>query len=242
MSEFINTIELLGDEAVTDSIIEGTITEFRDNTLTSIGPYAFYGCADLTTVDLPNVVTLGEYVFSNCEELSDVSLPKLETTAAGTFSQCNNLVHLSLPSLKTTGISIFSGCKNLQSVELPELVVIASHTFQYTNSLVTINAPKCEKISGYGFSQPGSSIKTLDLPMCSELQQWCFYGAALDVVILRRTDIVCTLGNSEDINRYVTGYVYVPKALIDSYKTATNWSSVTSKIRAIEDYPEITGG
>ena len=35
------------------------------------------------------------------------------------------------------------------------------------------------------------------------------------------------------------GYIYVPKALIEDYKTATNWSVFTDKFRAIEDYPEI---
>jgi hypothetical protein len=39
-----------------------------------------------------------------------------------------------------------------------------------------------------------------------------------------------------------TGYIYVPAALVDSYKGATNWSTYAAQIRAIEDYPEITGG
>ena len=39
-----------------------------------------------------------------------------------------------------------------------------------------------------------------------------------------------------------TGYVYVPSALVNSYKSATNWSTYADQIRAIEDYPDITGG
>jgi hypothetical protein len=38
-----------------------------------------------------------------------------------------------------------------------------------------------------------------------------------------------------------TGYVYVPRSLVDSYKSATNWSVVADQIRAIEDYPDICG-
>ena len=37
-------------------------------------------------------------------------------------------------------------------------------------------------------------------------------------------------------------YVYVPKALVGAYKSATNWSTYANQIRAIEDYPDITGG
>ena len=39
-----------------------------------------------------------------------------------------------------------------------------------------------------------------------------------------------------------TGYVYVPASLIETYKTATNWSAFANQFRAIEDYPEICGG
>ena len=35
---------------------------------------------------------------------------------------------------------------------------------------------------------------------------------------------------------------YVPTSLVDTYKSATNWSTYAEQIRAIEDYPEITGG
>lgn len=37
-----------------------------------------------------------------------------------------------------------------------------------------------------------------------------------------------------------TGYIYVPSALVDTYKT--KWSAFANQIRAIEDYPEICGG
>ena len=54
MSEFINTIDALGDDVVIDSIINKTITEFKDDKVTSVGQYAFYGCTQLSDVDLPN--------------------------------------------------------------------------------------------------------------------------------------------------------------------------------------------
>ena len=39
-----------------------------------------------------------------------------------------------------------------------------------------------------------------------------------------------------------SGYIYVPAALVDGYKAAGNWQNYADQIRAIEDYPEITGG
>lgn len=33
-----------------------------------------------------------------------------------------------------------------------------------------------------------------------------------------------------------TGYIYVPRALVDTYKAATNWSTIADQFRALEDY------
>ena len=41
------------------------------------------------------------------------------------------------------------------------------------------------------------------------------------------------------------GYIYVPFALIEQYKAATNWSTYAAQFRALEDYTvdgTITGG
>jgi hypothetical protein len=63
-------------------------------------------------------------------------------------------------------------------------------------------------------------------------------------LILRNTGEVCSLGTNAFDSSGVTngtGYIYVPRALVDSYKADTNWSTYASQIRAIEDYPEIPG-
>lgn len=68
---------------------------------------------------------------------------------------------------------------------------------------------------------------------------------SLESVILSAETMV-TLGNTNAFNATPiasgTGYIYVPRALVDSYKTATNWSAYANQFRAIEDYPEICGG
>ena len=32
------------------------------------------------------------------------------------------------------------------------------------------------------------------------------------------------------------GYIYVPRAMVDTLKSATNWSTYATQIRALEDY------
>lgn len=88
MSEFINTIDVLGDDAVTDSIIDRSITEFKDNVITKIGGYAFSGCTALETVDLPNVTLLGSDCFVNCTALTMLEFPNI----AGELLQYSYLI------------------------------------------------------------------------------------------------------------------------------------------------------
>ena len=70
-----------------------------------------------------------------------------------------------------------------------------------------------------------------------------FYNcSALSALILRDS----TLSALDNANAFQntgiangTGYIYVPSALVDSYKTAANWVAYTNQFKAIEDYPAL---
>lgn len=206
MAEFINTIDVLGDDAVIDSIIDRTITEFKDDKVSRIGAYAFAKCAALTEVDLPNVKgrtgisPIEASAFWDCTALRRVNLPAFDAVASATtniFSGCTALEDITLPSLKNTAIGLFAGC---------------------------------------------SSLKTADLPIIASVAGNCFYNCrSLVALILRNTESVCTLANTNNAIAGTpiasgTGYIYVPRALVDSYKAATNWSTYAAQFRALEDY------
>ena len=134
MSSFVNTVESIGDEALTNSIIDRSITEIRDDCVTSIVSCEFYSCENLAIADLKALLEIGYNAFYGCSKLTALIL-RSETMA----------------TLKTTG----------------------------------------------AFSS--TPIKS------------------------------------------GTGYIYVPAALVDSYKAASNWSTYANQFRAIEDYPDICG-
>ena len=129
MADFINTVDVIGDEALMDSIIDRSITEFHDETITTVGEYAFYGCNALAKVDVPNVTSIAAYSLYGCSGL-------------------------------------------------------------------------------YALVLRGSSVATLG-----------------NTYALTNSGIAKTIG-----------YVYVPRALVDSYKAATNWSTYADQFRALEDY------
>lgn len=134
MSSFVNTVVSIGDEALTNSIIDRSITEINDNYVTIINDFAFDNCSELTNADFQAVTSIRTYAFRGCSKLTALIL-RSETMAT---------------------LSSTSGFNNT--------------------------------------------------PIASG-----------------------------------TGYIYVPTALVDSYKAASNWSTYANQIRAIEDYPEICG-
>lgn len=146
MADFINTIDVLGDDAVVDSIIQKTITEFHDDTLSEVGQNAFRGCSTLNNVKFPAAIELRP--------------------------------------------SCFYGCASLAKAEFDMVTSISSEAF-------------CN---------------------CS----------ALKAVVLRNTSTVATLSNTNAFP--ANGYFYVPTALVDSYKSATNWSTFADQFRKLEEW------
>lgn len=71
--------------------------------ITSIGSYAFYGCA-INTVTIPTSVTeIGTGAFDSCEKMQSVTIPEGVTTIQNdAFYGCQMLTNLRLPSTLTT--------------------------------------------------------------------------------------------------------------------------------------------
>ena len=91
-------------------------------TVTDICDGAFMGCTGLVSITLPDsLLSIGEFAFSECLSLKGVTIPdgvsQLET---GTFSNCESLTNVSFPENMTQiGESAFFGCEELQEIHLP---------------------------------------------------------------------------------------------------------------------------
>ena len=102
MAEFINTIDLLGDEVVAGAIVDRSITEFNDDVLTSVGNDAFNSCSSLISVSLPNATTINSRSFRSCSSLISVSLPKVTSIDSFAFYYCSGLISVTLPAVPPT--------------------------------------------------------------------------------------------------------------------------------------------
>lgn len=85
------------------------------------------------------------------------------------------------------------------------------------------------------------ALTTADFSSITNIGNMAFYGcSALTALILRKADAICTLGNMMPFDNSPietgTGYIYVPSALVDTYKADSVWSTFANQFRALEDY------
>ena len=135
-------------------------------------------------------------------------------------------------------------CGKLTEVDLPNVTQIFYSSLSECSGLTSVNLPNLSSGGDWCFSEC-SNLARLDFPRLNGISYGMFKGcASLATLILRKTDGPASLVETDwaFLNTPIasgTGYIYVPAALIDTYKSATNWSALADQFRAIEDYPEI---
>lgn len=143
-------------------------------------------------------------------------------TAVGdyVFRNCTALTGISLPSVESIGVCAFLSCTKLTSVSIPAIKSISRSAFSSCSALTSI-----------------------DLHGVTSIAAMAFYCCTnLTTVILRDESQVCALGDINVFDSTALAQVFVPAAMVDAYKADSRWSKHASKIFAIEDYPDITGG
>ena len=213
------------------------------------------------------VDTVGASAFSNALTLDSVSFHAVTTIGEGAFEVCSKLLSADFPAASTVGNRAFYQCFILNDVNFPSLTTVGDQAFRFTGLECVPSERQIQTLGEYAFES--TPVKTVVLPLVGQLKNKAFQNcksltfvdsgsatsittnvfyndAALETLILRKADAVTTLTNVNSFDGTPiasgTGYIYVPSALVDSYKAASNWSTFAAQIRAIEDYPEICGG
>ena len=230
--------------------------------LKEVGDYAFYD-TDITTLDLPwtQLESIGFCAFREGFSALPLNLTLSKVTVlgngafAGTSSNKNTQLRtVSLPMWTGSGPStvgfsgaggIFGYCSALTEVTAPQLTTIPANAFQYCAALEEVAFPKVTSIGSSAFDYC-SKLKKIDIGGAVTAIGSSFLGSVtlLETIILRGVTAVPTLGsnvfNNTNISRG-TAYIYVPRSLLATFQVAANWSTYTSQLRAIEDYPDVCG-
>lgn len=104
----------------------------------------------------------------------------------------------------------------MQWADFPVATLIGSNAFQSCSSLTTADFPAVTSIGGSAFYA------------CSELIK----------LILRNTETVATLDSTNAFFLASNCIIYVPDALVNDYKEATNWSTYADRIKGLSELPE----
>ena len=139
-----------------------------DNSVTTIGSYAFYGCTGLESVTIPNgVTTIGQSAFNGCTGLTSVTIPAgVIEIWSGVFYGCSSLKSVTIPAGVTSiGNSVFEDCKNLTSVTIPDSVTtIGMNAFYGCTGLTSVTIPAGVKEIWSGVFYGCSSLKSVTIP------------------------------------------------------------------------------
>ena len=183
--------------------------------LTSIGMNAFQNCNKLTKISFPTVTTIGTGAFSQCTSLTSADFPIATTTGYSTFYYCSRLTSVSFPVATTIGGCAFYGCSALTSIELPAAKTIGGSAFYYCTKLSTASFPAATSIANSAFQN------------CSVLKQIYLMGSSICSLAASRAFMYTSITST-------AGSIFVPASLVDSYKTATNWTYFSNRIFAFE--------
>lgn len=182
-------------------------------------------------VDAINAIQTGENEIVQFIENKITNFSNEELTAISDygFAGKDNIQSLYIPNVVSVGGYAFDGCDTITEIHFEKHITFKSEKRPYMALKGAENAVKIEFNDGFTISM-----------------SYVFYNMTKLKAVIIRGDNVSQLSDGKNFNgssiENGTGYIYVPAVLVDQYKAATNWVTIADQIRAIEDYPEITGG
>ena len=227
-------------------------TEYHDNVITNIRPYAFYG-SNVQVVDTPNVTSIGTNAFQNsklesinaplvtgtigtsafegCNLLQGVNFPMVTAIGPYAFRNDTSLTHLHFENVTSmyNSSSALYGCSNLETVVFRKNVTLGTNTTTTFGGNGKLSAFDMLSMDG----NPAGNNWTIK---ANEFKD----DHSLTTLVIRKPSGVQAILSGVFTNTPLTGYngsysghVYVPEDLIESYKVATNWSTMYA------NYPDI---
>lgn len=245
--------QVTGTGVAEDTLIKALknqVTSVSDDELTSIRSYGLAYMTALTSVSFPNVQTINSYAFYNDYAVDfggSWPFPKAKTIGNYAFRYCYGLTgDIVLPSTVTSiGQYSFANCDGMETFTATGAIsTLGTYTFNGASGHV-MALRECHMPNlGTGIALNLNWGSTTAANACQNLEI-CDIGKAksiaantfancykLQTLIMRRTSVTTCANVSAFLNtplrgrNSLTAKIYVPSALIDSYKAASVWTTI----------------
>ena len=224
-----------------------------------LNPYEFNGCSNLLSINLANITNVPNMAFYNCTNLTSIILTnKCKYIGYNAFTLCTNLKTLG----DTSGITWvyennFGSCYSLESIDLSNVTEIAGAGLKETYSLESVVLTSIVAIRQNAFFKSG--IKHIVLgENLTTVEYQAFAQTKLDSITYPAS--LTTMGGSElsdtttprwakclattpptgcnawSFKNGGTYPIYVPDESLTTYKTASGWSSYSSRLFPLSQF------
>lgn len=179
--------------------------------ITSISTWSFYGRKKITGFSAQSITSVPVSAFDACANLSMINLPNVVTVGNYGFRNCLRLNNVYLPKCTTLSGFSFYGAGQINSNTgiwvFPKITAVPSDCFRQIGAETVDLGPDCASLGTRAIYQPS-------------------YGGYISNLILRKSDSIVTAAATNSLDKLnASTKVYVPQALIEDYKNATNWST-----------------
>ena len=212
--------------------------------LTVIPNSCFSSCQSIESIDLPSsVITIENSAFNSCNNLKEIDLSNIRSIGSSAFNNCWKLENIILPTNSnfiSLESSVFSNCYNIKTITIPnQVTTINSYAFQYCSSLENIILSNNLQTIGYGaFQRCQYGLKDIIFPnSITSIGDYAFS----DCYSLKDLDFsaftsVPTIGGTNTFYRTGSLSLWVRDDMVNTFKSATNWSYYSNYIKPISDY------
>ena len=138
-----------------------------EDSVTSVGKYAFQYCEKLITVRFPqSLKKICEGAFRECTSVDSITIPDRVYISGNTFFKCISLHTITLPEhLSVLERGVFFQCVSLDSICIPKTVLtIGNGTFNGCSSLRFVEIPNGVKTLGEDAFSGCTSLESIVIP------------------------------------------------------------------------------
>lgn len=215
LNTLVEKVSQINNDTILNQMLSEGVENFYNDKITKLVPYALAYSKNITeSIELPNVTEAGTYAFYY-SGAKIIKLPKLYRSEANLFMY-SSAEELYLNNAAIMGFQSYTYLTQLRKLYAPKIGLMFNAFSTQTTKLTHI----CY-LNGTA-NKDFSSSEKLEMMIITQKSAVSPFSYANYIPKKALTDGNC--------------YIYVPSALLEKYKTATNISVYADRIRAIEDY------